>query len=182
MAKTVWHCYRSDFLLTLRCYLHKTVPETIRQLTEHQISFKGKVISLQTGECWETDEVTLGNQSKNCCLIESKQQDPHFVKYLMTFYSFTAFGLYVAWYSPSDRLTLFSPRKLWVLYRTVILWLSYQRWTHESVMWAEVASQIGFWKIHKFFKKDCFSNHCQMQLCLNHTIRFGNLRWSGKVP
>lgn len=24
-------------------------------------------------------------------------------------------------------------------------------------MWAEVASQIAFWKIHKFFEKDCFS-------------------------
>lgn len=110
--------------------------------------------TLQAKECWDTDEGNLGNQSKNCCLMESKQQEPHFVKYLMTLYSVIAFGLYVAWYPPSDRLTLFFPKKLSVLCRKVILWLSCQRWTHESVMWAEVASQIAFWKIHKFFKKD----------------------------
>lgn len=89
--------------------------------------------------------------------MEFKQQESPFVKCLMASYSIGAFGLYAVWYSPSDRLTLFSPKKLSVLCRKIILWLSCQRWTHESVMWAEVASQIAFWKIHQFFTKDCFS-------------------------
>jgi hypothetical protein len=111
----------------------------------------------QARECWETDEEELGNQRKNCCLMEGKHQEPHFLKHPVTFYRFIAFGTDIVWYSHSDRLTLFSPKKLSVLYRKVILWLSCQRWTHASVIWAEVASQTAFWRSHKFFKRDCSS-------------------------
>lgn len=127
------------------------------KLTEHQTSFRRKVMSYRQRNAERQTRGTSGNQSKNCCLMESKQQEPHFVKYLMTFYSVIAFGLDAVWYSPSDNLTLFFPKKLSVVCTKVILWLSCQRWTHESVMWAEVASQIAFWKIHKLFKKGCFS-------------------------
>lgn len=101
--------------------------------------------------------MTLGNQSKNCHLTESEQQGPFFLRYLMGFYSVITFEFYVLWYSPSDSLTLFSPKMLSLLCVKVILLLSYQRWTHESVMWTGVAAQIALCKIYKSFKSDYFS-------------------------
>lgn len=127
--------------------------------------------------------MTLGNQSKNCCLTESQQQGPCFLRYLMSFYRVIVFGFYVVWYSPSDRVTLFSLSTLALLCGKVILLLSYQRWTHESVMWAGVAVQIALCQTYNSFKEDCFSassSYYYIAIRQFHSVILGGLDLSIK--
>lgn len=87
-------------------------------LTEHQIPLQGKVDKTQARECWEANEVTLGNQNKNSHLMEFKQQEPHFLKYLVTSIALEHLGfmlydshLVTGWPSPPPRSYQFSVEK-----------------------------------------------------------------------